>query len=151
MTTDLTVPEKTLKFASQFLGVKEMSGAEHNPIILNWFKEIGYEWVKDDETAWCSCFVNYAAKMCGVTMSGKLDARSWLKTGEQINYPLPGDVVVFWRESKESWKGHVGIFLGYNKAGNIFCFGGNQGGEVSIALYNSNRLLGFRRLLTNNV
>jgi len=143
----LTIPEKMLQLASSYIGEQEISGAEHNQEILRWFKVIGHKWVKTDETAWCSCFINYIAHQCGIKGSGKLNARSWLKEGEEIKYPLPGDVVIFWRESKESWKGHVGLFCGYNKAGNIFVLGGNQGNEVNITLYNSSRLLGFRRLL----
>jgi len=147
MSRALTVPERMLAFASSFIGEQEIKGGGHNPKILNWFKEIGHSWVKDDETAWCSCFINYIALQCEVKGSGKLDARSWLKVGEEVNYPLPGDVVILWRESKSSWKGHVGIFIGYNKAGNIFILGGNQGNEVNVTLYNNNRLLGFRRLI----
>lgn len=147
MTRNLTIPEKILQEASSFIGLQEIKGSEDNPIIVSMFKDIGHSWVKDDETAWCSCFVNYIAKQCNASMSGKLNARSWLNVGEEVKYPIPGDVVVFWRESKTSWKGHVGIFAGYNKAGNIFVLGGNQGNEVNITLYNSERLLGFRRLL----
>jgi uncharacterized protein (TIGR02594 family) len=144
---ELTIPEKILSYASTFIGMQEIKGGDHNDNILFMFQEIGHKWVTTDELAWCSCFINYIAKDCGLQRSGKLDARSWLKVGEEINYPLPGDIVIFWRESPESWKGHVGIFVGYNKAGNIFVLGGNQGNEVNITLYNSNRLLGFRRLL----
>jgi hypothetical protein len=32
--------------------------------------------------------------------------------GTKVAYPEPGDIVVFWRESPQSWKGHVGIFTG---------------------------------------
>lgn len=147
MIRELTAPENMLSLASEFIGLQEVKGSVNNPVIVSMFKEIGFKWVKNDETAWCSCFINYCAKKCELSMSNKLDARSWLKVGEEIKYPLPGDIVVFWRESKTSWKGHVGLFLGYNKAGNIFVLGGNQGNEVNITLYNSERLLGFRRLL----
>lgn len=147
MIRETTIPEKMLSEATKFIGLQEIKGTDDNPTIMAMFQHIGHSWVKHDETAWCSCFVNYIAKQCGATMSNKLNARSWLKVGEEIKYPLPGDIVVFWRESPESWKGHVGIFAGYNKAGNIFVLGGNQGNEVNITLYNSERLLGFRRLL----
>lgn len=147
MIRELTIPEKMLVEASSFIGLQEIKGSEDNSTIISMFADIGHSWVKDDETAWCSCFINYIAKQCGAEMSGKLNARSWLKVGKEIQYPLPGDVVILWRESKDSWKGHVGIFNGYNKAGNIFVLGGNQGNEVNTTLYNSERLLGFRRLL----
>lgn len=147
MFRELTTPEKLLDKATDFIGLQEIKGGEDNPIIVDMFKYIGHSWVKEDETAWCSCFVNYIAQQCGVSMSGKLDARSWLKVGEEVKYPLVGDVVIFWREKRSSWKGHVGFFAGYNHNGDILCLGGNQSNEVNISTYSKSRLLGFRRLL----
>ena len=45
--------------AMSFYGLKEVPGKEHNPKILEFFEDIGHEWVKDDETSWCSAFINY--------------------------------------------------------------------------------------------
>jgi uncharacterized protein (TIGR02594 family) len=129
-TRELTVPEKILIEASRFIGLQEIKGSEDNPIIMSMFQDIGHSWVKHDETAWCSCFINYVAKQCKLSRSGKLNARSWLDVGEDIKTPRNGDIVVFWRESVNSWKGHVG-----------------QGNEVCISIYDKKRLLGFRRLL----
>lgn len=147
MYRELTIPEKLFDLASDHIGLQEIKGGKHNRIIVSMFDDIGHSWVKNDETAWCSAFINYIAKEAGVSMSGKLNARSWLGVGEPIENPLPGDVVIFWRESKDDWRGHVGLFCGYNSRGDIFCLGGNQGNEVNISLYKSERLLGFRRLL----
>ena len=52
---------------------------------------------------------------------------------------------LFWRESRNSWKGHVNIFI-REEGDLIHCLGGNQGGLVQIVKYKKNRLLGFRRL-----
>ena len=65
--------------------------------------------------------------------------------GEAVDDPQEGDVVVLWRESRDSWKGHVGFFSGYDDNGDIKVLGGNQGDSVSIKSYSKNRLLGFRR------
>lgn len=145
----LTVPEVTLRFATDLIGLQEIKGAEHNPVIVQMFADIGHAWVKDDETAWCSAVMNWIALKLGLTRSGALDARSWLEVGQPIKHPLPGDVVVFWRGSLSTWKGHVGIFVGYNHNGDIFCLGGNQGNEYDISVYGSERVLGFRRLIRN--
>jgi len=145
-TRKLTPQEAILRFASQYIGLQEIKGEEDNPIIVQMFKDIGHGWVKDDETSWCACFINWVAFQVGCQMSGKLDARSFLNTGTNTNYPKPGDIVVLWRESRNSWKGHVTIFVGFTKAGNIMCLGGNQKNEVNITEYTSNRLLGFREL-----
>ena len=86
------------KALSQY-GVKEIKGEKHNEQIVKYFHEIGHEWVQDDETAWCSAFMNWVAKTQGYEYSGKLNARSWLDVGANIKSPQVGDVVVFWRVS----------------------------------------------------
>ena len=60
------------------IGIKEIVGKEHNPEVLKYFKEIGHEWVKDDETAWCAAFVNWVLMKANKPRSGKLNARSFL-------------------------------------------------------------------------
>jgi peptidoglycan hydrolase-like protein with peptidoglycan-binding domain len=67
--------------------------------------------------------------------------------GTKVTNPEPGDVVVYWRESINSWKGHVGIFMGFSKDGSlVYTLGGNQGNAVSISAYKADEVLGFRRL-----
>lgn len=79
--------------------------------------------------------------------SGRGNARSWLNVGVQVENPEPGDVVVFWRGSPRSHKGHVGIFQGYSRdQRRIYVLGGNQDDQVSTTAYPTERLLGFRRL-----
>ena len=139
----------TLDIALGQYGVTEIIGGKHNRVIMNYFHEIGHTWVTTDETAWCSAYANWVALKSGKEHSGKLNARSWLKVGEQITIPERGDVVVFWRERKSSWKGHVGFFISYSADRKyIYCLGGNQNNQVNIKAYPTSRLLGFRRLKT---
>ena len=131
--------------------VTEIVGKEHNPIVLNYFKEIGHTWVSTDETAWCSAFINWVALKAKVQRSNKLTARSWLQVGTEINKPKLNDVVVFWRHKKSSWKGHVGLFISYSEdKKHIYVLGGNQNNQVNIKKYPVYRLLGFRRLTAIN-
>lgn len=134
-----------LEIALSQYGLKEIPGEKDNPVIINFFAEIGHTWVQDDETAWCSAFINWCALKAGLKKSGKLNARSWLDFGDEITTPIPGDVVIFWRESPESWKGHVGLFVA-ERGKYIYCLGGNQKNMVRISGYNKAQLLGFRRL-----
>lgn len=128
-------------------GVTEVAGENHNPIILNYFDRIGHSWVETDETAWCSAFANWVALEAGMFHSKKLTARSWLKVGKEINEPATGDVVVFWRSKRNSWKGHVAFFIGYSEDKKyIYCLGGNQNNQINIKAYPAYRLLGFREL-----
>lgn len=134
-----------LKRAFSQYGVKEIAGNNHNPKILKYFSFIGHSWVNDDETAWCSAFVNWAAKKEGLNYSGKLNARSWMKVGEPTKTPVIGDIVVFWRDKPTSWKGHVGIYINSDKHF-IYVLGGNQSNQVNIKAIRKNRLLGYRKL-----
>ena len=131
--------------ASEFIGLTEVPGEQHNPQILEFFQDIGHSWVQTDETAWCSAFINYVALKCGCERSFKLDARSWLEKGMEIEDLKLGDIVIFWRESKNSWKGHVGLYAGQDDK-YIHCLGGNQSNQVNIRPYPKSRILGFRRL-----
>jgi uncharacterized protein (TIGR02594 family) len=136
-----------IKVAMAELGQKEIRGPENNPSIVNYAKETDFDWVNDDETPWCSIFINWCCKKSGLKGSGKANARSWMLTGSATSNPEPGDTVVFWREKIDSWKGHVGIFLGFSKdTKRVYCLGGNQGNQVSISAYPVETVLGYRRL-----
>lgn len=145
--------DKILKIAITELGQKEIKGPEHNPTIVNYAKEAGFKWINDDETPWCSIFVNWVAKKAGLQTSNQLNARSWLQVGVNVNdAPEPGDIVIFWRDKPESWKGHVGFFFGYSKDGKrVYCLGGNQGNQVSVSAYSKDNILGFRRITKTNM
>ena len=135
-----------LKIALSQYGIIEIPSKEKNsPDIMRYFNDIGHKWVKDDETAWCSAFINWVALKAGCEKSDKLDARSWLKVGEVTLEPEPGDIVIFWRVKPDSWKGHVSIYI--NKINDaIYCLGGNQGNMVQVSSYPAGRLLGYRKL-----
>lgn len=140
--------KRHLKIALGEIGVKEYIGKKHNPRILQYFKEIGHSWVKDDEMAWCSAFANWVAKTSGLEYSGKLNARSWLTKGKAIEKPEKGDVVIFWRGHPKSWMGHVGFYMKEDSK-YIYVLGGNQSNQVKVSAYPKRRLLGYRRLTSN--
>lgn len=139
--------EQLLKIAFNELGTEEIEGDEHNPEILKYAEETKIKGVTSDEIPWCSNFVNWVAWKSGLQYSGKANARSWLNIGKKVTSPEPGDIVVFWRESPESWKGHVGIFLGISPdRKRVYCLGGNQGNRVSVSAYRLNTVLSYQRL-----
>jgi len=132
--------------AMEYYKVREVPGKKHNDIISEWTNRI-LSWAYDDEVPWCSSFMNAMAEDSGLEKTGKANARSWLNAGVEVDNPIISDVVIFWRSSPKSWKGHVGIFMGYRYDGKyIAVLGGNQSNEVNISLYPVSRLLGFRRL-----
>lgn len=133
--------------ARKFYGLKEISGKEHNKIIIQFFKETGNGKIKTDEDAWCSVFVGYCAKKAGFNYKIKPLAKSWLDVGQKVSEPQPGDLVIFWREDPNSWKGHVSIYISKDiETNEIICLGGNQDDQVCFRRYDANSVLGFRRL-----
>lgn len=141
-----------LKLASQ-VGVKEIVGGKHNPIILDYFHKIGHKWVTTDEMAWCGAVVNWAAMESGCQMSNRLDAYSWLNIGQEVKNPVLGDVVVFWRGNYKGecirgtsiMKCHVGLFVNEIE-GKINTLGGNQNNEVNISPFPKERVLSYRNI-----
>lgn len=125
-------------------GVHEIAGPAHNPRILEYGKIAGFDWYKDDETSWCGIFMAFCAKQAGLTPpKDAATARNWLNFGTSTTTPAPGDIVVYWRESLTSWKGHVGMFI--RKDGNtIYTLGGNQNNQVCIAGMYESQVLGYR-------
>jgi uncharacterized protein (TIGR02594 family) len=136
-----------LKIAASQLGITEISGDKNHSQIVKYATETGIEGINNDETPWCSTFINWCAKEADLPFSGKATARSWINIGKTVTNPSPGDVVIFWREDPLSWKGHVGLFLGFNAShSQVFCLGGNQSNAVTISSYDINKVLSYQRL-----
>ncbi len=135
-----------LETAGEYLGTEEWPGAKHNPAIMEMFAATGNDWVEGDETSWCAALVGAVLAQVGLHGTGKLNARSYQDWGREVSMAdvKPGDIVVLWRESRTSWKGHVGIFVRFNGA-SIIIRGGNQGDKVSDAVFPIFRVLCFRR------
>ncbi len=137
---------EVLKTALSQWNYKAISGSRDNPEVVKYFKEIGYN-INDDETPWCSAFLNWCAMKSGYEYTTKLTARSWSKIGNEIEEKdwSVGDVVVLWRSSPRSWKGHVGLYIRHDEK-NIYLLGGNQSKKVTISCYKKDRVLNVRRL-----
>lgn len=127
-------------------GVSATPGPETTPRILQYLQVAGLSGeIHDDETAWCGTFVSYCAASAGYLLpKGNAGARNWLSFGVAVETPRLGDVVVFWRNSPDSWEGHVAIYI-TERSGNIYVLGGNQGRQVSIIPMPKERVLGYRR------
>lgn len=128
-------------------GIKEISGKEDNPEVLKYFNDLGFDGnALKDETAWCSAFANWCCLQAGHEKSGKLNARSWLTVGCEVEQgeQVPGDMVVLWRVLPSSWQGHVGFFIA-ERFGWIYILGGNQSNQVKVSAYPKSRLLQYRR------
>jgi len=143
-----------------YYGLRELAGPEKNtPEIVRFFREIGHEWVKTDETAWCAAFVNYVLKKAGFPFTGKLYAKSFLAIGERISAPKPLgtsdkfiDIALFYRgdpwtnEDPEQYEpGHVAFYI--NARGKlIYVTGGNQSNQTKTSGYDYRELEHYRRI-----
>lgn len=136
---------KAYENARRELGTWEWKDG-HNPKIVQWFADVGHDWVKDDETAWCAAFVGAMLKSAGIPHTGALNARSYQDWGRPVDLKdaRPGDVVVFSRGDPAGWQGHVGFFV-REVGGNIVVLGGNQANQVNERAYSKDRLLAVRR------
>lgn len=131
-----------LAVAQAELGVEAHPPGSSNPRITAYHAGTniaGY----DDKASWCSSFIHWCFGQCGVTGTGSALARSWLDWGQALERPAPGCVVVLWRESPESWKGHVGYYL-RDDGQDVVLLGGNQLGAVREHRYSRTTVLAYR-------
>ena len=143
-----------LSMAARFIGTRERPGSAHNPAIVAML-QLDASWVQDDETPWCSAFVNYIAWLLRLPRSNSLAARSWLRVGVGVPPALaePGFHVVVLKRGTGAQPGpevlqapgHVGFFLGY-EGEKVILIGGNQGNSVSRGAYSRGNILGIREI-----
>ena len=138
----LETSPRILVQAVKQLGVKEIVGKEHNPVILGWAKELKLASVyNSDEIPWCGLYIAYCCKMAGLDVIEKpLWALSWSNWGTAVIEPMLGDVLTF----KRNGGGHVGIYVGEDNT-HFHVLGGNQNNSVSVSRIAKNRLNQARR------
>lgn len=130
-----------LRIALGEVGVKEFPGNADNPRIVEYLHSTNLPAPSrnNDETYWCSAFVNWCVERAGYEGTDSAWARSWLNWGKKIDTPRKGCIVVFKRDSG----GHVGFYMGETET-TIKVLGGNQSNEVNISGYRKSNLLGYR-------
>ena len=105
---------------------------------------------------WCAAFISYILNKEGITELGySLSAREIYNKAKKLDWlvdnPKTGDLIVFWRVSLESWKGHIGIITEIN-GGEIVTIEGNRGAyPAQVERFRYNRydvphLLGYIRI-----
>jgi|GEM_PF-1983520 len=121
-----------LEIARGELGTTEIRGARDNPRVVEYHQATSLK-AKDDETSWCSSFVNWSMQQAGVQGSGSAAARSWLNWGQAVPrdaaHVRPGDVIVFPRGNNPA-QGHVAIVDAVLANGQVRVLGGNQRGQL---------------------
>lgn len=126
--------------AREYIGVKEIPGVTHHPLIVGWWKAIKRGGIKDDETPWCAAFVGAMLENVGIVSSRFESAKSYLHWGLALPGPRLGCIVVFTRNGG----GHVGFLVGKAPNGNLLILGGNQANGVNIREFGLDRVAGYR-------
>jgi uncharacterized protein (TIGR02594 family) len=133
----LTVAKRELS-----LDVREIIGSGHNPRIVAYHATTSLS-AADDETPWCSSFINFCMEESGIKGTDSALARSWTAWGRGLADPLAGCVAVLSCPARGAGAGHVGLFMG-EKDDKIHLLGGNQGNRVSIAPFEQARVIAYR-------
>lgn len=136
---------KWMQIAKSEMGVKRIPGKRHNRKIIQYFRDVGHSWVKNDETAWCAAFVGSCLERSGIPSTKSLVAKSYLKWGKPTKSPKPGTVVVMNRPGADpnSWKGHIGFYVRETDR-YVYVLGGNQKGSVNIQAFPKSLVRGYR-------
>jgi uncharacterized protein (TIGR02594 family) len=135
-------PVSWLAVAVKEIGIKEYPGAANNhPRIQSYLATVNDLSVADkskDETAWCSCFMNWCLEQVQLDGTDSAWAKSWGNWRKAVTASdaKTGAIVVFDRSSAGTNGGHVGIYIDIDKATNeVWVLGGNQSNSVSYARY----------------
>lgn len=139
-----------VKIALAEYGTKGILGKNSNKQVLKYFRDIGFSGITDDDTAWCTAFMNWCLLQAGYKGTGKLNARSFLTYGSETKKPVLGDIVVLWRDDPNSWTGHVGLFVAMSDT-SVWVLGGNQDNMVNIKAFPKSQILSFRTKPLSNI
>lgn len=122
----------------------EAPGAEDNPAIIDWARELGRDvarMYRHDALAWCGLFVGVVANRAGKQLPGNpLWALNWARFGVAADRPALGDVLVF----RRAGGGHVGLYVGEDPEA-YHLLGGNQADRVCFSRITRARLFAVRR------
>ena len=129
-----------IREARKHIGLREIKGGKHNPLILSWLQNL-LAWWANDEVPWCGVFTAECLRVGQRALPKHwYRASDYLNWGTRLDSPCYGCVVVFTRQGG----GHVGFGVGEDKLGTLWVLGGNQSDAVSIAPFSIGRVSGYR-------
>lgn len=118
-----------MSIATGQLGQEEENPG-HNSSIIGYHATTGG--FKDDETPWCSSFVNWSLKGAGIKGTNSARALSWSGWGNSLKKPAYGSIAII---NYGGGKGHVGFVAGMNRSGRVILLGGNQSDMVKYSAF----------------
>jgi uncharacterized protein (TIGR02594 family) len=130
--------------AYSYVGQHEYARGD-NPVIVSFLASTSLG-PANDETAWCSAFVNFVMKQAGYKGTNSAGADSWMHWGAgvgSLSNARTGDIVVL---HDSAGREHVG-FLVRSGNGTVTLLGGNQSNQVKESVYSlsSHQIMAIRR------
>ncbi|HVF30644.1 MAG TPA: TIGR02594 family protein [Pyrinomonadaceae bacterium] len=131
-----------MPIASAEQGVKEFPGSGDNPRIVLYLQSTNLpaSLASEDETHWCSAFVNWCVEHSGFEGTDSAWAKSWATWGKKLTTPRRGCIAVFKRGVSS---GHVAFYVGETST-HVKILGGNQSDAVTITKYPKSKLISYR-------
>jgi len=117
------------------MGQKEIAGGRDNSRIVEYHRSTSLR-AGNDETPWCSSFVNWTLEKAGYKGTDSAAAISWTHWGRKVDglgQGRQGDVVVL--RNRATGQNHVG-FLDHAGGGRVTLLGGNQSNQVKLSSFN---------------
>lgn len=116
------------------IGQAEIAGKQHNPRIIEYHASTSLK-AKDDETAWCSSFVNWCVTKAGFKGTNNAGAASWVSWGVP-GTARAGTITVLYNASAANSSlstsgNHVGFLIEESDT-HYKLLGGNQSNQVTV-------------------
>ncbi len=134
------------KAAKKYIGLREIVGIKHQPLVVRMWARIKMAGIKDDETPWCAAFVGSCLEECEIRSTRSGWALDYAKFGQKLDFPAVG-AIAYKKRVNSAGKiigGHVAFVAGKNSKGQLMLLGGNQGNKVGIDPFAQSGILGYR-------
>lgn len=128
------------------LRIAEIPGRQDSPRVQEYIRVNGVDGTPDDDSPWCADFMNWVMIKEGFPGTRSRLAKSFLKFGTPLPFPVLGAVMVLNRAggvAKDPF-GHVTLYGGAIDRETFVGVGGNQGNRVSSAPWPMSRVVGMR-------
>ncbi|WP_290708558.1 TIGR02594 family protein, partial [Flavihumibacter sp. CACIAM 22H1] len=137
-----TISAPWMTIAEKEIGQVEIKEKnKHNERIIEYHSTTSGKF-QDDETAWCSSFVNWTMEKAGYSGTGSARALSWKDWGKSTGgEPVFGAIAVI---DYGGGKGHVGFVTAIDGDNITILLGGNQGDQVKESKFKRKDIIDYR-------
>jgi uncharacterized protein (TIGR02594 family) len=129
-----------MQIAAAELGVHEDSRPGYNNRRVVQYHQTTTLKATDDETPWCSSFVNWVLIKAGYRGTNSAAAKSWLEWGRELGSPQPGAITVIKKKLvgsgvDKATGSRSGFHVAFFVSPPLRLLGGNQGNQVRYSTF----------------